>query len=210
MFLIPGLIIAMYISETPIPDSWRKEITSYLIHRAHPVDGGWGVHTHHKSTVFGTAMNYVVLRLLGMRPDHPVAVKARGRLHELGGAIGVPHWGKFWLSALGIYEWEGINPIPPELWYFPNSCHRKVLTKKGYFPTGFQFILINGGFTYETYISPCHIYSAAVSPSRSTISPAPSATKSTHNPTHPTPSPSTATRSPQATYTTHTLPSSTS
>jgi lanosterol synthase len=117
MFLIPGLIIAMYITSTPVPDSWRIEIIRYLSNFANPRDGGWGVHTHHKSTVFGTVMNYVVLRLLGMDPEHPVAAKARARIHELGGAIGVPHWGKFWLSALGIYEWEGLNPIPPELWY---------------------------------------------------------------------------------------------
>jgi lanosterol synthase len=117
MFLIPGLVISMYISEVPMPESWRVEIISYLVEHANPVDGGWGVHTHHKSTVFGTALNYVVLRLLGMDVDHPVATKARKRLHELGGAIGAPHWGKFWLCALGIYEWEGINPVPPELWY---------------------------------------------------------------------------------------------
>ena len=117
MFLIPGLIISMYISQVAVPDEWKKEITSYLVSHANRVDGGWGVHTHHKSTVFGTALNYVVLRLLGMESDHPVAARARARLLELGGAIGVPHWGKFWLATLGIYEWEGINPIPPELWY---------------------------------------------------------------------------------------------
>lgn len=116
MFLIPCLVIAMYISETPMPEPWRIEIIRYLITRAHPVDGGWGVHTHQYSTIFGTVLNYVTLRLLGVSADHPVATKARKHIHELGGAIGVPHWGKFWLSALGIYEWEGINPIPPELW----------------------------------------------------------------------------------------------
>ena len=122
MFLIPGLIISMYISQVPIPESWRIEIISYLCANANVVDGGWGVHTHHKSTAFGTVLNYVVLRILGMDKDHPVAVKARKRLLELGGAIGVPHWGKFWLCALGIYEWEGINPIPPELWYVDYIC----------------------------------------------------------------------------------------
>jgi lanosterol synthase len=156
MFLIPGLIISMYISEVPIPDSWSKEITAYLVSFANPQDGGWGVHTHHKSTAFGTVLNYVVLRILGMSPDHPVAVKARKLLHELGGAIGVPHWGKFWLSALGIYEWEGINPIPPELWclFLPGVC-----VDLGCFPIGFLFILINGGYTFEMCIFPCHIFS---------------------------------------------------
>jgi len=32
-----------------------------------------------------------------------------------GGAAGIPAWGKFWLSVLNVYEWEGNNPIPPEL-----------------------------------------------------------------------------------------------
>lgn len=34
-----------------------------------------------------------------------------------GGAGASASWGKFWLSVLNVYEWEGNNPIPPELWY---------------------------------------------------------------------------------------------
>jgi hypothetical protein len=34
-----------------------------------------------------------------------------------GGAVRSPSWGKFWLSVLNLYDWEGNNPIPPELWY---------------------------------------------------------------------------------------------
>ena len=69
-----------------------------------------------KSTVFGTSLNYVALRLLGVPADHPVALKARSTLHKLGGATGNPAWGKFWLSILNCYEWDGQNPITPELW----------------------------------------------------------------------------------------------
>lgn len=34
--------------------------------------------------MFGTALNYTALRILGMSADHPVAIKARGTLHRLG------------------------------------------------------------------------------------------------------------------------------
>jgi squalene cyclase len=30
-----------------------------------------------------------------------------------------PQWGKFWLAAVGAYAWEGVNPLPPELWLLP-------------------------------------------------------------------------------------------
>ncbi|KAI5813548.1 terpenoid cyclases/protein prenyltransferase alpha-alpha toroid [Pyronema omphalodes] len=120
MFLLPGIIIAHYVTDTPIPEAWKIEITNYLIARAHPEDGGWGLHIEGESSVFGTALNYVVLRILGMDPDHPVAQKARNRLHELGGALGSPHWGKFWLALINCYGWEGMNPVPPEMWCLPN------------------------------------------------------------------------------------------
>ncbi len=56
------------------------------------------------------------MRILGVNAEHPTLVKARGCLHKLGGAAGIPAWGKFWLSILNVYDWEGNNPVPPELW----------------------------------------------------------------------------------------------
>ncbi|CAG8678353.1 8111_t:CDS:2, partial [Racocetra fulgida] len=45
MFLIPGLIITMYITHIPIPESWRIEIIRYVVNKANPVDGRFWVHT---------------------------------------------------------------------------------------------------------------------------------------------------------------------
>ena len=77
-------------------------------------------------------MNYITLRLLGVDRDEPMMIKARATLHALGeihstasrfcsepssgGATAVPTWGKAWLSILNVYEWDGMNAIPPELW----------------------------------------------------------------------------------------------
>ena len=36
-----------------------------------------------------------------------MCVAGRGFIHRHGGAVGNPHWGKFWLAVLGAYEWEG-------------------------------------------------------------------------------------------------------
>lgn len=53
--------------------------------------------------MFGTALNYVALRLLGLEPDHPVCEKARKKLHEMGGAGVVPSWGKAWCEFSFVY-----------------------------------------------------------------------------------------------------------
>lgn len=119
LFLMPGLVIGMYVTQTPIPQEWRIEMKRYLLNKANK-DGGWGLHTAGPSTVFGTACNYVVCRLLGMEADHPAMIRARAKLHSLGGATGIPSWGKLWLACLNVYEWEGMNPIPPELWVLPD------------------------------------------------------------------------------------------
>ncbi|KAJ2081970.1 hypothetical protein H4R24_001949 [Coemansia sp. RSA 988] len=113
MFITCGLVIVQYIAGLGIAEEARREMTRYLLNMANE-DGGWGLHTEGESTVFGTALNYVMLRILGMAPEHAAMRKARERLLALGSARAIPSWGKFWLSALGVYEWEGMNPLPPE------------------------------------------------------------------------------------------------
>ena len=42
-------------------------------------------------------------------------------MHARGGAHHITSWGKFWLALLGVYAWEGLNPMPPEMWLLPYS-----------------------------------------------------------------------------------------
>ncbi|KAL8934521.1 MAG: hypothetical protein Q9216_005865 [Gyalolechia sp. 2 TL-2023] len=120
LFLMPGLVISWYVTETPVPEHISIEIRRYLFARQNPVDGGWGLHIEGESSVFGTAMNYVVVRLLGASEEDKRVIKARRMLHKLGGAVNAPHWAKFWLSILGCMEWDAVNPVPPELWLLPD------------------------------------------------------------------------------------------
>lgn len=148
-------------------------------------DGGYGLHIEGTSTMFGTVLSYVTLRLLGVGPDDATLAPARtwvspariaGRragwlglyfwlsrrasrwrkcrrvlgllpaamlmplspsphphhththhvpsttsrqIHERGGAHAITSWGKFWLAVLGVYSWEGLNPLSPEMWLLP-------------------------------------------------------------------------------------------
>lgn len=122
LFLIPGMIITLHATQTPIPEEWKIELARYLANvqrNGDKDDQGWGLHDHGPSTVYGTALNYTALRLIGVSADHPMLVRARNTLHLLGGATGIPSWGKAWLSILNVYDWSGMNAIPPELWLLP-------------------------------------------------------------------------------------------
>ncbi|KAF5971075.1 lanosterol synthase [Fusarium bulbicola] len=120
MFLLPGIVMTWYVTRTPVSSAKATAIYKYISARAHPVDGGWGLHIEGESSVFGTLMNYVALRLLGVDPEDPVLVKARGTLHKMGGALYAPHWAKFWMAVLGLMSWDIVNPVPPEFWLLPD------------------------------------------------------------------------------------------
>jgi len=143
MFLLPGLIITCYITQVELQHEKKVEMIRYLTNTQRE-DGGWGLHIESPSTMFGSALTYVTLRILGMESDHPVLTKARDWIRTNGGAQGIPSWGKFWLAALGVYEWEGLNPIPPEFWLFPYAlplhpgrwwCHCRMV----YLPMGYIY-----------------------------------------------------------------------
>uniref|UniRef100_A0A7N2R5U1 Terpene cyclase/mutase family member n=1 Tax=Quercus lobata TaxID=97700 RepID=A0A7N2R5U1_QUELO len=149
MFLIPGLVITLSITgalNTVLSNEHICEICRYLYNHQARIfsrnieklcskllitlgnkDGGWGLHIEGPSTMFGTALNYVTLRLLGEGAEDGLEAmeQARKWILDHGGATAITSWGKMWLSVLGVYEWSGNNPLPPEIWLFPYllPCH---------------------------------------------------------------------------------------
>jgi lanosterol synthase/protostadienol synthase len=120
MFITGGIVFACYIIGIPIPQPLRQEMCRYLVNTRNN-DGGWGVYLSGPSTVFGTAINYVMLRLLGLGPAHPVCKKGRDLLTSMGGVLGIPTWGRFWLCVLNLYDWDGIVPLPAEILLTPEG-----------------------------------------------------------------------------------------
>jgi lanosterol synthase len=118
LFLLPGLLIAAYISETPFPKAHREMMKIYLFNHQNK-DAGWGMHIEGESTMFGTVMQYVSLRILGVDKQHEQLISARQWIKNNGGATGIPSWGKFYLAILNLYSWQGFNSLFPEMWLFP-------------------------------------------------------------------------------------------
>eukprot|EP00210_Caulerpa_lentillifera_P005704 g5455.t1 len=123
MFLLPGLVITAYVTgslDRLFPSESKIEICRYLRNHQN-LDGGFGLHIEGHSSMFGTSLNYVLLRLMGLDRDDPVVRSARDWIQSHRGAIYATSWAKFWLAVLGVYKWEGINPLPPETWLLPYS-----------------------------------------------------------------------------------------
>lgn len=135
LFLIPGLVIASHITSTPFETPMRVLMKRNLWNHQND-DGGWGLHIEGHSTMFGTVMQYVTLRILGEDLSNPLMVKAQKWILDHGGAIKIPQWGKFYLSVLNVYEWEGNDALLPEMWRFPKWtpfhpgkywCHNRMI-----------------------------------------------------------------------------------
>ena len=102
LFLLPGLVIAYAITGATWTEHQRTRMITYVVN-VQNADGGYGLHVEDRSTMLGSTLNYVALRLLGVGPDDPRAVKTRLWIRAHGGAELVPTWGKAWLSVLGVY-----------------------------------------------------------------------------------------------------------
>ncbi|XP_020221338.2 cycloartenol synthase [Cajanus cajan] len=123
LFLLSALVIGLSVTgvlNAVLTPQHQSEMRRYLFNHQNE-DGGWGLHIEGPSTMFCTALNYVTLRLLGEDIDggEGAMQKARTWILHRGGVIYTPSWGKLWLSVLGVYEWSGMKPIPPEIWLLP-------------------------------------------------------------------------------------------
>eukprot|EP00055_Hartaetosiga_balthica_P006445 m.20203 g.20203 ORF g.20203 m.20203 type:complete len:722 (-) comp5225_c0_seq1:126-2291(-) len=127
MFLLPGFAITMHITQQPIKECIALEMTRYL-RNLQNADGGWGIHIESESTVFGTSLNYVAMRIFGVPKTDQAMVRARTFLAAREGCLNIPSWGKFWLAVLNVYSWDGVNSLFPEMVllpkWFPLHTHR--------------------------------------------------------------------------------------
>ncbi|KAF7046886.1 hypothetical protein CFC21_055881 [Triticum aestivum] len=121
MFIMPILIFALHVTgslNTVLSREHRREICRYIYNHQNE-DGGWGTQVLGPSTMFGSCLNYVTLRLL-REVDNEALIKGRAWILLHGSAAAIPQWGKIWLSVVGLYEWSGNNSIIPELWLVPH------------------------------------------------------------------------------------------
>jgi len=130
------VVIVRRICGLPVDDATRAGIVRQLEATRTP-EGGWGLHPESGPYVFFTTLAYTALRLLGKSADDPLCARARAWLHaQPGGVLAVPTWGKVWLSIAGLYGWEGVNPVPPEIFLLPRAlpvhphnfyCHTRAI-----------------------------------------------------------------------------------
>ncbi|XP_052735438.1 beta-amyrin synthase-like isoform X2 [Vigna angularis] len=125
LFFIPLMVISLYVIghlDSVFSEEHRKEILRYVYYHQNE-DGGWGLHIEGESVMFCTTLNYICMRILGEGPNgglNNACAKGRKWIHEHGTVTHIPQWGKFWLSVLGIVDWSGCHPLPPEFWMLPN------------------------------------------------------------------------------------------
>lgn len=98
--------------------------------------GRWGMHELSEPYLFMTTLIYTAARLLGVEADDPLLARAGAFIAAEGGVVAVPSWGKFWLALLGLYDWDGVNPVLPEVWQLPEwvpahprnyYCHTRLI-----------------------------------------------------------------------------------
>jgi squalene/oxidosqualene cyclase-like protein len=152
-FLMPGMIIAWYVMGKPprMLDSQQITMMIHYITVHQQCDGGWGTHIESPSTMFGTVLMYVAVRLLGVSVDHDMCQRGRVFLQKHGGAVMTASWAKFYLCLLGCMDWNGHNSVPAEMWLLPNWfpfhpgrlwCHCRMV----YLPMGY---LYGSRFVYD-------------------------------------------------------------
>jgi 2,3-oxidosqualene cyclase len=134
--ILAQAVIVRTVTGRPYTDAEKARIVRHF-QVTQAADGSWGMHPESPGYVFFTALGYVALRLLGLAPDQPMLERARRWLHDQpGGVKGIPTWGKFWLALLGLYRYEGLNSVPPELFMLPEwlpfhpsrfYCHTRLI-----------------------------------------------------------------------------------
>ncbi|OHD66176.1 MAG: hypothetical protein A2176_08010 [Spirochaetes bacterium RBG_13_51_14] len=115
MFLLPMYIGACYITGKETDPREREGFIRYF-RNVQNNDGSIGLHAEDSGCMFTTVLGYAALRFLGVGRNEPELRNMRTWILSNGTALGSASWGKFFMSLLNLYPYEGLNPLLPELW----------------------------------------------------------------------------------------------
>ncbi|KAK6142699.1 hypothetical protein DH2020_023047 [Rehmannia glutinosa] len=110
LFFLPPLVMILYITghlNNVFSAEHRREILRYIYCHQNE-DGGWGFHIEGHSTMFCTSLNYICMRILGKGQK---VVRKMPAVEQENGYL---------TMILGVFDWSGSNPMPPEFWLLPS------------------------------------------------------------------------------------------
>lgn len=133
--LLPAeYVLAWHVMGRVLPEDRRRRIVLQF-ERTRLPSGLWGLSHVGEPSLFVTALVYVAARVLGVAASHDLLKPARA-FFASEPVESIPTWGKFWLALLSLYEWDGVNPVVPELWAMPSAmpihpsryyCHTRLI-----------------------------------------------------------------------------------
>jgi squalene-hopene/tetraprenyl-beta-curcumene cyclase len=78
-------------------------------------DGTWAIYWGGEPDLAATVESYAALRMAGLAADDPRLSGARRYIEEHGGIGAARVFTRIWLALFGLWPWEEIQAIPPEL-----------------------------------------------------------------------------------------------
>jgi len=107
---------------------WMDEEKSPLIPRLanfllqkQQADGSWNIYEGGEGNLSASIEAYLALKVAGFSTEHPQLLKAQEWIVNNGGIPKSRVFTKIWLALLGLYSWEGIPIIPPEIMLSPRG-----------------------------------------------------------------------------------------
>jgi squalene-hopene/tetraprenyl-beta-curcumene cyclase len=95
-------------------DETTRRCANELLARQRP-DGLWAIYWEGEPDLAATLESYAALRLAGLSADDPRLAAARRFCEERGGIGGARVFTRIWLALFGLWPWEEIQQLPPEL-----------------------------------------------------------------------------------------------
>jgi len=98
----------------------REPIARYLFSRQKQ-DGSWGIAFNLPGDVSTTVETYLALRLLGLPQEDARMLRAERFIRGAGGVAAVRVFTRINLALFGLFPWEAVPSVPPEMILLPPS-----------------------------------------------------------------------------------------